>query len=140
MVTGVDALFQREAMLLAALEGSQDCVKLIGLDGRILYLNSGGHRLLELDNPSAILGAYWADFWPEPARQRVLEGLSRALASASDRFREMCPTARGTLKQWDVLLTPLANERGEVTVVMVKAATASDLVQNLPEARARGER
>lgn len=136
MVVGVDALFQRETMLLAALEGSQDCVKLIGRDGRILYVNSGGHRLLELDDPTAALGACWADFWPKAARPRVLSALSLAFANASDRFQETCPTARGTLKHWDVLLTPLANEGGDVAVVLVTSRDISDLVTARAEAEA----
>ena len=39
---------------MAAFEGSQDCVKLIGLDGRILYMNAGGAQLMELDEPAAV--------------------------------------------------------------------------------------
>lgn len=136
MVTGVDALFQREAMLLAALEGSQDCVKLIGPDGRILYMNSGGRHLMEVDDPAAVLGARWADLWPDAARPRVLEGLSRAFANAGDRFRESCLTVRGTLKHWDVLLTPLANAGGDVAVVMVTSRDISELVTAQAEAEA----
>ena len=31
------------------IEGSSDCVKLIDLDGRLVYLNSAGVELLDLD-------------------------------------------------------------------------------------------
>ncbi|MFZ5721850.1 MAG: ATP-binding protein [Pseudomonadota bacterium] len=123
-------------MLMAAVDGSQDCVKLIGLDGRVLYMNAGGYRLMELDGPAAVVGALWFDFWPASARQRVQQALETACANRHDRFTEVCPTGRGTVKYWDVLLTPLVDDAGAVTVVMVTSRDVSELVMARAEAEA----
>jgi len=124
----LDALLRQDGLLLAAFEGSQDCVKLIGLDGRILYMNAGGAQLMELDGPAAAIGQFWLDFWPQAARLRVQQGLAKAFANQHDRFREICPTTCGTVKHWDVVLTPIVDDGGAVAVLLVTSRDVSELV------------
>jgi PAS domain S-box-containing protein len=118
---------QRQPMLWAALEASQDCVKLIGLDGKILYLNASGCRLMELSSPRDVVGKPWADLWPEASRALVEAALANGVAHRSDRFCAPCPTAQGHVKHWDVVVTPLANACGELEILLVTSRDVSDL-------------
>ncbi|MES2725213.1 MAG: PAS domain-containing protein, partial [Pseudomonadota bacterium] len=128
-------LLQRQPMLWAALEASQDCIKLIGLDGRINYVNAGGCRLMELESPNDVVGQVWADMWPEPSRAQVRAAVAQGGARREARFCAPCDTAKGQLKHWDVVVTPLVDERGDVEVLLV---TSRD-VSGLQSARAEAE-
>lgn len=121
-------------MLWAALEASQDCVKLIGLDGRINYVNAGGCRLMELESPNDIVGEVWAEMWPEPSRAQVRAAVANGGAQRSDRFCAPRDTARGRRKHWDVVVTPLVDERGELEVLLVTSRDVSDLQSARAEA------
>jgi PAS domain-containing protein len=57
------ALQQSEALTKQVLESSKDCIKVLSLEGRILYLNNGGQHLLEVDDPDSTVDALWIDFW-----------------------------------------------------------------------------
>lgn len=127
-------LLKRQPMLWATLEASQDCVKLIGLDGRINYVNSGGCRLLELDSPGDVVGAMWAQMWPESSRALVGAAVANGAAQRGDRFCAPCPTARGHLRHWDVVVTPLVSEHGEVEALLVTSRDVSDLQSARAEA------
>lgn len=123
-------------MLLAAFEGSQDCVKLVGLDGRILYMNAGGYRLMDLAGPGEVIGLRWLDFWPKAAHPRIRQALAAACANQHDRFTEACPAGPGRVKHWDVVLTPLVDDGGAVTVVMVTSRDVTELVVARADAEA----
>jgi len=64
---------QERERLVAILEATPDFVGISDPRARVLYVNAGGRKLLELgvqDDPS---GFSVADFYPESARKRVLE-------------------------------------------------------------------
>ncbi|WP_310539166.1 ATP-binding protein [Phenylobacterium sp.] len=130
-------LLKRQPMLWAALEASQDCVKLVGLDGRISYVNSGGCRLLELDRPEDVLGQVWVEMWPESSRAQVRAAVANGAAQRGDRFFASCPTARGHLKHWDVVVAPLVGEDGEMEALLVTSRDVSDLQTARAEAEER---
>ena len=126
----------RQGMLLAAMESSQDCVKLISPDGVMLYMNPGGCELMEIESAEQVLGLAWADLWPEPARPRLQAALAQGRENRTDRFAATCPTAKGQEKHWDVLVTPLLDE-GEVKLLLVTSRDVSELAQARLEAEAR---
>lgn len=130
----MSSVLQRQPMLWAALEASQDCVKLVGLDGRIQYVNAGGCQLMEFANREDVVGKRWAELWPESSRNQIRISLAEGAAQRGDRFCAPCPTARGRLKYWDVVVTPLVDERGEAEVLLVTSRDVSDLQSARAEA------
>lgn len=101
----------RTAMLMSC---SQDCVKLLNLDGTIRYMSRNGRCVMEIDDLTAILGQKWSALWPEEAH----EMLDRAVAEAADgrvaRFVAECPTARGSLACWDVTVAGVPDASGDI--------------------------
>lgn len=91
-------------MLLAILDQSPDCIKILSADGCLTYMNRNGQCAMEIDDFCAILGQEWARLWPEENRHLVMSGLADAKSGATVRFQAPCPTAKGTIKWWDVTL------------------------------------
>lgn len=97
----------RSEVELRFLEASPDCVKIIDHAGRIVYVNENGRCLLELESGRDVLEHQWVDLWPETERASVALSLREALAGKTSRFSAFCPTARGTPKWWDVVVSPV---------------------------------
>lgn len=99
-------------------EASQDCVKLIDLDGRLLAMNVNGQCLMEIDDFAPMRGQAWESFWPEEARPLVADAMNQAVGGAVARFTAECATAKGHLKTWDVIVSPVYDEAGHPTQVV----------------------
>jgi PAS domain S-box-containing protein len=104
------------------LEGSPHCVQLVDSEGRVLFTNATGSALLEFDDDSQWRGKLWWSLWPAAETATLREALSNASAGRSTRFQVQGPTSKGTLKSWDVLVSPVpedesAQSRGRVLVV-----------------------
>ena len=90
------------SMLLAILDQSPDCIKILSPDGRLEYMNRNGQCAMEIDDFQAVAGARWSDLWPVEARGLVEDSLARARSGEVVVFRSDCPTAKGRLRWWDV--------------------------------------
>ncbi len=110
-----EALRASELLHRSVIEASADCIKIMSLDGRLDHMNGPGVALLELPDFESVRGENWAQLWPKSARKTVEAALCEARNGNLFRFTEFCPTAKGTPKWWDVVVTPMANEQGEVT-------------------------
>lgn len=98
--------------LASVLDQSVDCVKLVGLDGEVQYMNINGLCAMEVDDFAAIAGKPWADLWPEEARSSILSSYPRARAGETVRFRAFCPTAKGSPRWWDVTVSAVTDGEG----------------------------
>lgn len=97
-----------------AFEQSPDCIKLMAPGGALLAMNRNGQHALEIDDIGSYYGARWDSMWPEAARPTVLAAIATALTGTAARFDALCPTATGTAKWWDVVVTPIYGADGAV--------------------------
>jgi PAS domain S-box-containing protein len=102
-------------------DSSEDCLKILNLDGRIDYVNSAGVRHMELTSPAGIVGRYWIDFWELEAREAAQEALASAKAGRRGVFQGPSRTATGFAKWWDVAVTPITDADGTVVQLLVVA-------------------
>lgn len=123
--------------LLAMMEASHDCVKLIARDGAVVYLNAPGCQLLEVETPAALLGRQWVEFWPEAERGEVKAALQAAWNGSPTRFSAVCPTALGNLRHWDVVVTPIPDETGDCHVLLIASRDVTELVEGRLKAEER---
>ena len=93
---GGGAVRQSEAFRHSVFENSPDCLKIIDLDGRVLEMNEGGCRLMEVDDFADPRGRLWAELWPAANRETIREAVDAARAGRVGRFQGFCPTAKGT--------------------------------------------
>lgn len=94
------------------LDSSGDCIKVLSLGGRLESMSSGGMRVMEVDDFAALRGSFWPDYWEGEARDDALAALEEARQGRTGRFRGPAPTAKGTPKHWDVVVTPILGADG----------------------------
>ena len=116
-----------------AIESSNDCVKVLDPDGRVLFMNKGGLVAFEIDDPAALVGQACISLWPEPAASEIGRGLEAVRRNQTYRFEGACPTARGAAKWWDVSMSPVLRANGELAGII---ATSRDITE---ARRARAE-
>ncbi len=119
--------------LASVLGQSADCIKLIGLDGEIMWMNENGMCAMDIDEFCMIDGQQWADTWPGEARTDIEAGLTSAAVGNAVRFDAFCPTAKGIPKYWNVSISRVDNanhdhagylviSRDDTEVVMARQA------------------
>ena len=106
------------SLAVALVRASQDCVKLIDLNGRVTALNPAGETRLQLDDPLTLMGKSWAETWPEPERERVREAIRSALEGRTATFEGFCPTAKAEPRWWQVTVAPVVDEAGAVRYLL----------------------
>jgi PAS domain S-box-containing protein len=95
-------------------ESSPDCVKLLDINGHLLAMNANGMRAMEIDDFSGFCGQEWRSLWPEESHTNVEAALDTARNGKTGRFYAFRPTAKGTPKWWDVIVTPVRNHSGQI--------------------------
>jgi PAS domain S-box-containing protein len=100
-------------LLEKILESSTDCIKILDLDGALRLMNAGGRVLMEIDDFLAFEGRPWLDFWQGPYFAQAQAALEAARAGRTGRFQGAAPTAKGSLRWWDVRVTAILGLDGE---------------------------
>lgn len=106
------AIRESEAFRKSVFENSPDCVKILGLDGRVLEMNEAGCRLMDIDDFCAVRGEQWSDLWPPGNRAAVRAACAEARDGEVSRFQGFCPTAKGAPKYWDVSVAAVPSAAG----------------------------
>lgn len=99
--------------LASVLTQSSDCVKLIGLEGEVIWMNPNGQCAMEIDDFSFVEDRQWSDLWPDESRGAVKAALTSAAMGNVARFDDYCPTPKGTLKRWSVSVSRLHDSKRE---------------------------
>jgi PAS domain S-box-containing protein len=108
-----EALRESSAFAGSILDNSPDCIKVLDLDGRLLFMNEPGLQIMEISDFPLLQGRFWGELWPASAVPLVRQALQEAAAGRTGHFSASCPTARGTPKWWDVLVSPIRGPDGQ---------------------------
>jgi diguanylate cyclase (GGDEF)-like protein/PAS domain S-box-containing protein len=125
-VVAVAALKASERLHRGFLEASADCICILSADGNIDFANAPGLRAAEIDSFDTIKGKHWSEFWQRNSRTMINSALAKASSGETVRFRSFCPTAKGNLRWWDVVLTPMLDETGAVTGLLAICRDVTD--------------
>lgn len=101
--------------LLAA---SDDCIKVIALDGTLSFMSEGGQRTMEVSDFNALRGCPWPDFWQGQGNADAVRALGEARAGRSARFQGAANTAAGNPRYWDVQVSPILDASGKVENIL----------------------
>ena len=110
------------------LQSSPDCVKVLDKDGFIFFMNTNGLCQMEIDDFNNIKNKPWWEIWGEENKPVVTAAVSSALAGKTVQFQAYCPTAKGTPKWWDVVVTPLFNA-GTITQLISVSRDITDRIK-----------
>lgn len=113
---GADAaLRDSEAINRSIVEASTDVIKLLDLEGRLVFMNGPGAGALGIANLEMYYGKEWASLWPEPAQPAVRQAVLTAGGGGVGSFSEACPTVLGEPRWWDVVVSPVLGNDGTPT-------------------------
>ncbi|MDZ7953598.1 PAS domain-containing protein [Nostoc sp. DedQUE09] len=120
------ALRQSEEFKNRILDSSSDCINVLSLDGRLLYMNTGGLCLMEIDDLNSYLNTEWLCFWEGSSRQQAEDALTAAKTGEVSIFRGYCPTAKGTPKWWEVVVSPILDGSGQLERILLISRDITD--------------
>lgn len=103
-----------EIQALQILDSSDDCIKVLDLEGRILYMNQGGQALLGIEDITPALNTSWVNFWQESEQQAAMEAIAKAATGEVCSLQGYCPTMKGEPKWWDNKISPILGADGKV--------------------------
>jgi PAS domain S-box-containing protein len=124
-----ELLRQSEELNRRILESSRDCIKVVDLQGRLIYMNDYGQSLMEIDDFSTVAGSQWLEFWQGRERESARTALNIALAGGVNRFDGFGATAKGTPKWWEVIVTPILAADGRVSQILSVSRDINDRKQ-----------
>ena len=104
----IDAIFVR-----TVLAASNDCIKVLNLDGDLTFMSEGGQRVMEVSDFNQLRGCPWPSFWEGNGHADALAAVTEARAGRNARFQGPANTAIGNPKWWDVQVTPIPGPDGQ---------------------------
>jgi PAS domain S-box-containing protein len=107
------ALRKSEQFNRSIFESSPDCVKILDMNGRLMGMNTQGMCLMEIADFGPFVGREWAELWPEAIQTELQRALETARQGGVGAFQGLCPTAKGTPKWWDVVISPALGADGK---------------------------
>jgi PAS domain S-box-containing protein len=96
------------------LDSSDDCIKVLDLEGRLLFMSQPGQALLGIQDITPFLNASWAEFWKGDDQQAAIKAIAKARAGEVYTFQGYRPTLNGTPKWWDIKVSPIRGAEGQV--------------------------
>jgi PAS domain S-box-containing protein len=121
-----ETLRRSEEFNRRVMDSSEDCIKILDLQGRLLYMNDPGQRLMEIDEFDACLYADWASFWDSASRPEVYKAIETAKQGGVAKFQGLCPTHKGTHKWWEALVTPIFNAERKTEQLLAISRDVTD--------------
>jgi two-component sensor histidine kinase len=109
----LDARFLR-----SVLAASDDCIKVLALDGTLAFMTEGGQRVMEISDFNTVRGCPWPDFWAGQGNADARHALDEARAGRHFRFQGAADTALGNPRYWDVQVGPIFGENGQVESIL----------------------
>ena len=98
--------------LRSVLASSNDCIKVLDLDGKLVLMSEGGQRVMEVGDFEAIRGCAWPDFWRDELNEKAIAAVATAKAGGTGCFLGQANTFAGTPRWWDVTVTPILGANG----------------------------
>src|SRR6202522_2125191 len=93
---------------------TQDCIKMLDLEGRLLWMNEGGMQALEICDPGPFVNSSWIQFWEGEDAKAAQAAVETARKGGTGRFTGYFATT--TTKQprwWDVVVSPIRDSEGK---------------------------
>ena len=113
-----EALRQAEELNRRIVDSTGDCVKILDLQGRLIYMNAIGLRFLELTDASGLLNRPIAGFFEGEVRQAAEEAVVQAQRGGCGRFQDQMSAPSGLVKSFDAVVTPITDVNGAVVQLL----------------------
>ena len=108
------ALIKSEEFNRRIVESSSDCVKVLDLDGNLLFMSEQGQKLLEVTRIDSLLGTSWLNLWTGADRKSAKAAVEDARNGLVGSFRGAGKTMNGNSKWWHTVISPMYGANGNV--------------------------
>jgi formate hydrogenlyase transcriptional activator len=109
------------------IEGSNDCIKVLDMEGRLLAMNAGGMKLLEICDLRPLIGTRWVEFWQGEYRVAAQSAVDAARQGEVGRFVGFFATTQTkTPKWWDVSVSPVLDARGKPEMLLASSRDVTE--------------
>ena len=113
-VRAAESLRSSEEFSAKLIACSRDCIKVLDLDGRLLFMSEGGMQVLEICDIGPFLNNSWIDFWEGDDRQAAQQAVQIARHGGMGRFVGYFePRITRAPRWWDVVVSPINNKDGK---------------------------
>ena len=121
------ALREAEEFSARLIACSRDCIKVLDLEGRLLWMNEGGMEALEISDFKQLEKASWIDFWDGGEREAARTTIETAAQGGTGRFTGFFPTtATHQPRWWDVVVSPISNAEGKPERLLAVSRDVTD--------------
>ncbi|MEP6539338.1 MAG: sigma 54-interacting transcriptional regulator [Bryobacteraceae bacterium] len=108
------------------LEASRDCVKILDLSGRLLFVNEGGLEALAIRDIGSFLNRSWIEFWGGEDQDAARAAVKAAQEGRTSRFSGYFPTIdSGEPRWWDVVVSPIRDRDGQPCRILAVSRDAT---------------
>ncbi|HST11123.1 MAG TPA: sigma 54-interacting transcriptional regulator, partial [Terriglobales bacterium] len=112
--SSLEALRASEEFKSRLIACSRDCIKVLDLEGRLVFMNEGGMQALEICDLAPVLGNSWIDFWAGADRDAAQAAVELARRGEIGRFTGYFETQITRQPRWfDVVVSPILNSQGK---------------------------
>jgi formate hydrogenlyase transcriptional activator len=112
--TAEEALRDAEEFQRRLLACSQDCIKMLDLEGRLLWMNEGGMHALEIRDLGPFVNSSWIQFWAGEDAKAAQASVEAARRGGIGRFTAyFATTITKRPRWWDVVVSPIWNAEGK---------------------------
>ena len=119
---------ERDARFIkSVLAASNDCIKVLDLDGRLTFISEGGMRVMELSDFNAVKGCPWPSFWEGQGTLDTQKAIAEAQEGRSFRFEGPANTAGGNPRYWDVQVSPILGADGRPEAILSVSRDITEL-------------
>lgn len=112
------------------LERIEDCYKILSTDGKLLYMNTNGLCQMEIEDFQEVEGKYWWEFWGEEYESIIKNAIDEAKKGKELKFTAFCNTAKGTPKWWEVSVSPIILQNGEIIEII---SISKEITENIKQ-------
>jgi diguanylate cyclase (GGDEF)-like protein/PAS domain S-box-containing protein len=134
------ALRNSEEFSRSILESSTMAIEVLDADGRLIFMNGPGMRIMEVSDFASIQHRPYDSFWPPDVAPAVRYAMTEARKGETVRRTLYGPTALGTPKWWDLSVSPVFNAEGKVTRLLALSRDVTDAKRNEVEVAAAARR
>lgn len=121
-----DALKVSEEFNRRIVESSSDCVKVLDLDGNLIYMSERGQKLLEIDDVEKVLGGSWVDLWQGENRLKARQAVEEASKGNLGIFHASAATMKNNLRWWHTVISPMQGTTGKVERLLAVSRDVSE--------------
>lgn len=113
-----DALKTSEQFLQSVLGASSDCIKVLDLEGRLIFMSANGRQVMEVPEDQQIEGSFWPGFWNGEGNADAIKALETAKRGLPAGFQGFADTFAENARYWDVRLTPMLDGTGKAERIL----------------------